>query len=261
MNFKQFAFDEAAQVLMKRLADSGEPSAMTLPIIKKALDKMAVENTPTAIDAANAAIMKSVETTALDVLRCFKGHAHTMCTELGINHFSAWRDKLLRKGAGDDPKLVYKLCQLASKGAVVPATDTGNALNYRKPTSKDDVRSVFTMEAPAMYNLIISVIRAHDATEAQRKKERDGSGAAEDAAAKFNAEGELVGQQTPAVLKTRRSNTGADPKAKRGLRLGRESTETGGEYTNSFAGLSEQYGTDDDGSSEEEEDYDVVRAL
>ena len=65
---------------------------MTLPTIKKALDKMAVENTPTAIDAANAAIMKSVETTALDVLRCFKGHAHTMCTELGISHFSAWRD-------------------------------------------------------------------------------------------------------------------------------------------------------------------------
>ena len=60
VNFKQFAFDEAAQVLMKRLADSGEPSAMTLPTIKKALDKMAVENTPTAIDAANAAIMKSI---------------------------------------------------------------------------------------------------------------------------------------------------------------------------------------------------------
>jgi hypothetical protein len=71
-----------------------------------------------------------------------------------------------------------------------------------------------------------------------------------------------VGHQTPAVLKTRRSNTGADPKARRHLRLG-EPTETDGGYTNSFAELPEQYDTDEDGSSEEEEeeDYDVMRAL
>jgi hypothetical protein len=85
--------------------------------------------------------------------------------------------KLLTDSAGQDPKLVYKLTQMIQNGLVVEDSSSNNVLNYREMTSKDDIGAVYREHMPRIYNLVLAVIRAHNAKEKMCKIEREHRGA------------------------------------------------------------------------------------
>ena len=91
--------------------------------------------------------------------------------------------KLLTDSAGQDPKLVYKLTQMIQHSLVVEDSSSNNALNYREMTSRDDIGAVYRDHMPRMYNLVLAVIRAHNAKEKMRKIEREGGTELEEAMA------------------------------------------------------------------------------
>ena len=81
-----------------------------------------------------------------------------------------------------------------------------NALNYREITSKDDIGAVYREYMPRMYNLVLAVIRAHNAKEKMRKIEREGGRELEEATPSFDQDGELLPPKTPAMAKMLRTH-------------------------------------------------------
>jgi hypothetical protein len=218
------------------------------------------------VAAANALILKKAEGVALKVRACFSGNALGAVTALGLSKFGEWQIKLLTDSAGQDPKLVHKLTQVVQHGLVMEDKSAGNALNFRKMTSRGDIGAVYRQHIPRMYNLVLAVIRAHNAKELMRKVEREGGQALDDAGVAFNEHGEILQPQTPAVTKVMQPLKGTQslkgavpPKAKRGLRLG-----DGGEYeehSNIFDYLTDGHPEQDLESHGTEEDYVIERWL
>jgi hypothetical protein len=225
-DFTQNVFNEAAEALMNKATSEGLPPGLFLTAVERDLGRIKVEATPRAVAAANALILKKIEGVALKVQNCFTGIALDAVTSLGLHRFGEWRMKLLTDSAGQDPRLVYKLTKMVTEGFIMEDTSSNNGLNYRKMTSKDDIGAVYRLHIPRMYNLVLAVVRAHNAQEALRRTEREGGAALKETSIAFNDDGEVLPPKTPAVAKVIMTHhaaaIGGDadrPRAQRALRL------------------------------------------
>ena len=270
-DFTSYAYKEAAEALLTKQAAEGYPPGLFLQHIELELSKIRVEATPQAVAAANALILKKVEGAAIKLQGCFTGKALDTITTLGTSKFHEWKMKLLTDSAGQDPKLVYKLTQMIQHGLVVEDNSSNNALNYREMTSKDDIGAVYREHMPRMYNLVLAVIRAHNAKEKMRKIEREGGMELEEATPSFDQDGELLPPKTPAMAKMLRTHTSAmqslpplrtkTPKARKHLRLGEEKQEEEVQIDNLFNPLIPEEAESSDESSDDEKTYEAGRQL
>jgi hypothetical protein len=137
-------------------------------------------------------------------------------------------------------------------------TSRNNGLNYRKMNSKDDIGAVYRLHIPRMYNLVLAVVRAHNAKELVRKIEREGGTPLQETSIAFNKAGEVLPPKTPAVVREMNPHTAAvsgdhdGPRARRGLDM------SGGHSAEAAADAA-----DDESASESEDDadYDTLREL
>ena len=174
LDFTQQVYTEAAEALMNKATAEGLPSGLFLPTVERELSRITVDSSDRAVNAANVLINKKMLGVALKVQSCFSGLALDAVTSLGLHRFGEWRMKLLTDSAGQDPKLVFKLTKMVTEGLIMEDTSRNNGLNYRKMNSKDDIGAVYRLHIPRMYNLVLAVVRAHNAKEEVRKIEREG---------------------------------------------------------------------------------------
>ena len=260
LDFTQQVYNEAAEALMNKATAEGLPSGLFLPTVERELSRVTVDSSDRAVNAANVLINKKMLGVALKVQSCFSGLALDAVTSLGLHRFGEWRMKLLTDSAGQDPKLVFKLTKMVTEGLIMEDTSRNNGLNYRKMNSKDDIGAVYRLHIPRMYNLVLAVVRAHNAKEEVRKIERTGGKPLHETSIAFNKAGEVLPPKTPAMVRVMNSGTAAvsgdhdnGPRARRGLDAAM-SDANGAQAAVAAGGGS-------DTESEDEDDYDSLRLL
>jgi hypothetical protein len=260
LDFTQQVYSEAAEALMNMATAEGLPSGLFLPTVERELSRITVDSSDRAVNAANVLINKKMLGVALKVQSCFSGIALDAVTSLGLHRFGEWRMKLLTDSAGQDPKLVFKLTKVVTEGLIMEDTSRNNGLNYRKMNSKDDIGAVYRLHIPRMYNLVLAVVRAHNAKEEVRKIERKGGKPLHETSIAFNKAGEVLPPKTPAMVRVMNSGTAVPsgdhdngPRARRGLDAAMSDANG--------APAADATGGESDTESEDEGDYDSLRVL
>ena len=112
-----------------------------------------------------------------------------------------------------------------------------------------------------MYNLVLAVVRAHNAKEALRKTEREGGAALKETSIAFNDDGEVLPPKTPAVAKVMMTHRAAvisgdadRPRAQRALQMGDDDPAFDD-------ARDEQVKDESDEESEDDAEYDERRKL